>query len=99
MKAKRPKTCRVLHHGRAVRVTVPPRHETVAYSGEAAEVLRDVLRDTLSAQAVAAIAAYLQPVRTMDAEVVRQVRWFADLLTQAVGGEEEFNRLCKEVGL
>ncbi len=75
------------------------RHETVAYSGDAAEVLRDVLRDTLSPHAVAAIAAYLQPVRTMDAEVVRQVRWFADLLAKVVGGEEKLNRLCEEVGL
>ena len=52
--------------------TVPPsqnkrydagkgRKVTVAYSGEAKEVLRDVIRDNLSPQAVAAIVAYLQP--------------------------------------
>jgi len=68
--------------------------------------------DAPSPHAVAAIAAYLghpaavyrggvplQPVRTMDAEVVRQVRWFADLLALVVSGEKELNGLCEEVGL
>jgi len=78
--------------GKKHRVTVPedPKPE---------ELLTDALRENLSPHAVAAIAAYLQPVRTMDPEVVRQVRWFAELLTAAVGGEDELNRLCEEVGL
>ena len=63
------------------------------------ELLADALRENLSPHAVAEIAAHLQPVRTMDPEVVRQVRWFADLLTEVVGGEDELNRLCDEVGL
>ena len=99
MKRKMAKTYEVDHRGRKVRVTVPERHESVAYSGDVEEVLRDVLRDSLSPHAVAAIAAYLQPVRTMDQEVVRQVRWFAELLTEVVGGEDQLNRLCEEVGL
>ena len=57
------------------------------------------LRENLSPHAVAAIAAYLQPVRTMDPDVVRQVRWFRELLTELVGGEDAMNRLCEEVGL
>ena len=57
------------------------------------------LREHLSPHAVAAIAAYLQPVRTMDPDVVRQVRWFRELLTELVGGEDAMNRLCEEVGL
>jgi len=99
MKRKPTKTYEADHRGRKVRVTVPGRHESVAYSGDVAEVLRDVLRDSLSPHAVAAIAAYLQPVRTMDTEVVRQVTWFAELLTEVVGGDEAMNRLCEEVGL
>ena len=79
-------------HGKKRRVTVPedPKPE---------DVLADALRENLSPHAVAAIAAYLQPVRTMDAEVVRQVTWFRELLTTVVGGEDELNRLCDEVGL
>ena len=57
------------------------------------------LREDLSPQAVAAVAAYLQPVRTMDPDIVRQVRWFRELLTDLVGGEDAMNRLCEEVGL
>ena len=79
-------------HGVKRRVTVPedPRPE---------DALADALRENLSPHAVATIAAYLQPVRTMDPEVVRQVRWFAELLTTVVGGEDEINRLAEEVGL
>ena len=78
--------------GKKCRVTVPedPRPE---------KLMTDALRENLSPHAVATIAAYLQPVRTMDPEVVRQVRWFAELLTEVVGGEDELNRLCDEVGL
>ena len=78
--------------GKNRRVTVPenPKPE---------ELLTDALRENLSPHAVAAIAAYLQPVRTMDPEVAGQVRWFAELLTEVVGGEDELNRLCEEVGL
>jgi len=78
--------------GKKHRVTVPedPKPE---------DLLTDALRENLSPHAVAAIAAYLQPVRTMDPEVVRQVRWFAELLTELVGGEDELNRLYEEVGL
>ena len=78
--------------GKKRRVTVPqdPRPE---------DLLTDALRENLSPHAVAAIAAYLQPVRTADPQVDRQVRWFAEMLTEAVGGEDELNRLCEEVGL
>ena len=78
--------------GKKHRVTAPedPKPE---------DLLTDALRENLSPHAVAAIAAYLQPVHTRDPEVVRQVRWFAELLTEVVGGEDELNRLCDEVGL
>ena len=75
------------------------RHEMVAYSGEQAAVLRDVLSDALSPQAVAAIVAYLQPAKTKDRAVNRQLRWFAERLTELVGGPEMQGRLAEEVGL
>ena len=78
--------------GKNRRVTVPedPRPE---------DMLTDALRENLSPHAVAAIVAYLQPVRTADPQVDRQMRWFAELLAKAVGGQDELNRLCEEVGL
>lgn len=79
-------------NGRRVRVTIPedPTPE---------EVLRDALRANLSPAAVAAIAAYLQPAHTKDASVNRQLAWFQDLLVEALGGDEAFNRIADEVGL
>ena len=79
-------------HGKKRRVTVPedPKPE---------DLLTDALRENLSPHAVAAIAAYLQPVRTTDPQVDRQVYWFAELLTKVVGGEDAMNRLYEEIGL
>ena len=77
------------------------RHCSVAYSGDAAAVLRDVLKDNLSPRAVAAIAAYLRqgdPASTDD-RVNKEVWWFLDLLTDLVGGYDEQVRLAAEVGL
>jgi len=92
MKTPRPGTYEAKINGRERRVTVPE-------DPDPREMLIDAMKDNLSPHAVAAIAGYLQPVRTMEAEVVRQVRWFAELLTEVVGGEDELNRLCEEVGL
>jgi len=77
-------------HGRKVTVPEDP-------SGE--DALAEALRANLSPQAVAVIAAYLQPVRTMDEQVLRELQWFSDVLTATVGGDDELNRLCEEVGL
>jgi len=75
------------------------RHEMVAYSGEQTAVLKDVLSDALSPQAVAAIVAYLQPAKTKDKAVNHELRWFAERLTELVGGPEMQGRLADEVGL
>jgi len=77
----------------------PRRHEGVAYSGDAADVLMDALKDNLSPQAVAAVVAYLQPAHTSNPEVDRQLRWFAERLTELVGGPEQLNRLTDSLGL
>jgi hypothetical protein len=61
--------------------------------------LLDALKDNLSPQAVAAIVAYLQPARTSNPEVDRQLRWLAGRLTDLVGGPEQLDRLTDELGL
>jgi len=61
--------------------------------------LFDALKDNLSPQAVAAIVAYLQPARTSNPEVDRQLRWLADRLTDLVGGPEQLDRLTDGLGL
>jgi len=63
------------------------------------DALIDAIRELLGPKAVAMIAAYIQPIRTMDRDVVRQVNWFKNLLIEMVGGNDEWDRLCKEIGL
>lgn len=78
--------------GSTVRVTVPedPRPE---------ELLIDALRDNLSPEAVTVISAYLQPACCRDAKVSREVQWFQEIVIQALGGPEQFNRIAEEIGL
>jgi len=74
------------------------RHCSVAYSGDAPAVLRDVLRDNLSPQAVAVIAGHLHGlVNTKSDAVNREVAWFTEQLLDMVG--DQYNALCEEVGL
>ncbi|MFW6124524.1 MAG: hypothetical protein ACOC46_00130 [Pirellulales bacterium] len=80
-------------------VEVAGKRKRVSVPDDPADVLTDALRETLSPQALAAIAAYLRPVATMDPDVVRQVTWFRRLLTAVVGGDDSMDRLCDEAGL
>jgi hypothetical protein len=100
MKRKTPKTYEVEHHGRKVRVSVPARHETVTYSGDGGRVLQDILGDSLSPQAVAALANAIrvQLHSVKDAAVKRQLRWFEQQLVAMIS-EEQYRRLCVEAGL
>ena len=90
-KRKRPETYEVEHGDRKVRVTVPEAIDE--------QVLFDAIRDNLSPHAVAAIVAYLQPVRTNNPDVDRQVHWFAERLTELLGDDQLQNRLAEELGL
>lgn len=77
--------------GRTRRVSIPddPTPE---------EALYDALRDTLSPQAVAAIAAYLQPANVRNADVQRQVDGFREMLIEMLG-EGQYEHLVDEAGL
>jgi len=87
----RPQTYEADVNGKKVRVTVPDAIDE--------QVLFDALRDNLSPHAVAAIVSFLQPVRTNNSDVDRQVHWFAEELTKLVGGYEQQSRLAEELGL
>ena len=95
--AKKAKTYEVEANGRKARVTVPERHEMCAYSGDLKDILRDVLRDNLSPEAVAAIAAQLDARKVKDDQVAREVEWFRRLLVGMVKGT--FRQLCDELGI
>ena len=75
-----------------------PVQHRFTYTGETAEVVRDVLRDNLTPQAVAAIAAHLFAASTKNDGVNKEIRWFADQLVSMVG-TDQYNALCEEVGL
>ena len=91
-KRRKPKTYQTTMDGKKVSVTIPedPCDE---------DTLLEALRDNFSPHAVAAIVAYLQPARTNNPDVDRQLAWFRDRLVELVGGDELFNRLCEELGL
>lgn len=82
----------ILNDGRKTRVTIPedPRPE---------ELLIDAIRENLTPHAAAAIASWLQPANTNDARVDAEIRWFADLLAQELGGWKQQSRLAEELGL
>ena len=63
------------------------------------DTLFDALENNLSPQTVAAIIAYLQPAKTNNPDVDRQVTWFRNNLVDLVGGDDAFSRLCEELGL
>jgi len=100
MTRRKPKTYEAEMNGKKVRVTVPERHETVAYSGDGRQVLQDVLGDSLSPQAVAAMANAIrvQLHSVKDAAVKRQLTWFEQQLVAMIS-EEQYRRLCVEAGL
>ena len=66
------------------------------------DALIDALRELLGPKAVAAMAVYLRAFNIQglrDHDVIRQVNWFQNLLIEMVGGNEEWWRICKELGL
>ena len=72
------------------KVTIPENDE---------QDLFDAVREQLSPQAVATIVAFLQPARTNNPDVDRQVRWFAEQLVELLGGDEQQAQLAEELGL
>ena len=86
----RPDTYEAEVNGRKVRVTVPENDESDLFAA---------VREQMSPHAVAAIVSFLQPVRTNNSDVDRQVHWFAEELTKLVGGDEQQSRLAEELGL
>jgi len=80
-------------NGRETRVTIPDSDPTDE------QILFDAMKDNFSPQAVAAIVAHLQPAATTNPNVDCQLRWFVDRLTDLVGGPEQLDSLCDELGL
>jgi hypothetical protein len=67
-----------------------------------AKDLLDAVREQLSPHAVAAIAwrcKFNSSSFTNNDNVDRQVRWFTEQITALLGGEDQRDRLAKELGL
>ena len=56
------------------------------------------IREQLSPEAVAAIAAWLKPARTNNPDVDRQIQWLIDQLIEMLGADQ-YNALCDDLGL
>ncbi|MBI1373719.1 MAG: hypothetical protein GC159_13415 [Phycisphaera sp.] len=56
------------------------------------------IREQFSPEAVAAIAAWLQPASTNNPAVDRQLQWFIEQLIEMLG-TDQYNALCEELGL
>lgn len=56
------------------------------------------IREQLSPETVAAIAAWLQPASTNNPEVDRQMQWLIDKLIEMLGADQ-YNALCEDLGL
>jgi uncharacterized protein with von Willebrand factor type A (vWA) domain len=65
---------------------------------KANEALAAVIRDNMSPQAVALIAAHLQTING-DSDAACEARWFSDQLIAIVGGPDALNNLFEEVGV
>ena len=90
MARRRPETHEAEYKGRKVRVTVP--------ESEPTDVLAEALREGLSPEGVAAIAAHLQALYPSKSETAnREVTWFRDRLVGLLG-IDEYNRLIDELG-
>ncbi|HOD84366.1 MAG: hypothetical protein BWX88_03446 [Planctomycetes bacterium ADurb.Bin126] len=89
-KQKKNRTYEAKVGGKTVRCTVPENDEADLFAA---------MQEQMSPHAVAAIVAYLQPARTNNSDVDRQVHWFAEQLVHLLGGHEHQNRLAEELGL
>jgi len=63
------------------------------------EILEETMRNTLSPEAVAALAWGVRRTITNDKRVQRQLDWFATILENMVGGSIEHQKACNELGL
>jgi len=88
----KPKTYAATHGSKPVRVTIPEPDES--------DALTDALSDNLSPRGAAAIAACLDGFSgTNDADVDKEVAWFAEFLRDMLGKKRGFTELCKELDL
>ncbi|MBA7590411.1 hypothetical protein ES708_32531 [subsurface metagenome] len=98
--AAKPKSYLVQHEGRPVRVTIPDRHDGVAYEGDLKDILRDVLKDSVSPQTIAALAnAVRVQIRSglKNPAIVKQLTWISKILLNMLGNQ--YQTLLDEAGV
>jgi len=64
---------------------------------EDAQMIEEAMQNTLTPEAVAAIAGAVKRMVTVDANVNEQIQWFAHTLANIVGGWTEQRRMAEEL--
>lgn len=72
---------------------------TIPENSKPEDLLADAIRENLTPDAVAAIAAWLQSATTRDASVNRQIAWFREQLVVTIGGYDALNQAMEDLGL
>ena len=62
------------------------------------ESMADAIKDSLSPEAVVAIAAHLQSARVRDEKVNAEIGFFHDFLFSLIG-VDQYNRIVDEIGV
>ena len=62
------------------------------------QMIEEAMQNTLTPEAVAVIAYIMRGTVTNDQAVNRQLRWFAETLTELAGGGDEVDRVAEEIG-
>jgi hypothetical protein len=92
------KTYEADHAGKKVRVTVPENEDPSAPGKE----LRDLLQDCMSPEAVATIAFAVNVHLARGGTTgmaYQQADWFQIQLVALLGGQDAYERVCRETGL
>jgi len=74
-----------------------PKEATAAQDDRA--MIEEAMQNTLTPEAVAAIAWGVRRTITNDQRVQRQLDWLATILENMVGGPIEHQKACDELGL
>jgi len=69
-----------------------------AKHAERTDDLENALRESMTPQAIVAIAAHLQAARVQDDGINLEIRWLESVLRDMIG-PDNFNKIADEIGV